>query len=850
VNLLRIGPLLLAAAICAAGCGSTVGTQPVGFDTPMAAAVFHGLTSKNASDARHPYVAVANTGRHDLVLVDAIDDAPVLAPILIRSLGVPLAGLPTLVAATSLADEKPDLLVALSAGSSVVQVVNTWSVDNGAAAEVDLAAVAPGEQVLAVLALPVPDGAGVLVAGQARVLVALTGGKLAVIPFARAASPDDSISPGEVSIRELGFDAVSLAVGFDPVDVDPAADLVHVYAASPDPIPGASGTAEGVAELDVSVSVTDPQAWTVEALAARAPTRLVAAGRLKERVPGAGKDDVFQAEAVRRVYAVLDEGRCGRLAEIQCGIAVLDPATRKLVADPTAGLADNSTAHPDRAMPYLAPIRIPATPLALTFSGPPATSPASTTDPAHVSGPDRMLIRPASGARETTGVLAVPAGDGRVYFVDAARWSVPNDVSILTENPEKPTITRTQVTFVQAFAPGDPEGVITGNPVPAVQEDGTSEPLIEGAIATRSVHVTPGFTDTDSWQMTYQGVLPGLSAKRVEGGTTGGGSTWIALQTRTSGGAVAAVTRVWDPQLFVHAGDIVQLTPVGDLPDPGAPGTVLCPAGTAFETTISALIPPDAGRPGGALELRTPTCGTGPSDAEVACRNTAACVALVGSSPDVPVLATLRAPEFLLTGSIAGYAGRYSVITPQSVVVQYEPQADALGCEIFPWPDDLAAAASCDDGCRSQCERMFLSRKARRIYHVSTSCTSIDLTTASDIRAACVASWPTAEYPFPDLNGPVLRFILTLYSPSDSSASVPDRDSFLRIDTLNGIVGSSRAPPSTGGSAIFPANAARFDRSRYEGKEAAMYRFYVPYADGHLLDFSPGEVQSLTKVIR
>ncbi|HEX8970824.1 hypothetical protein, partial [Oryzihumus sp.] len=434
-------------AICwaLAGCGSNKVKSGLGLWQPGSVAVFNGYTLKNAG--LHPYVAVANTGRDELVLVDAVDDAPVPAPILFRPLAIVVGKQrPTDVLAASLGDSAAsgslaDLLVVRSAGSSVLQVVRTWVLPGQAAdprvlpaLDVDLAAGAADAEVLAMVAAPVPisDGAGGFTAatGRVRVVAALSGQRLSVVEFARQA--DGSILPGPAVVQHLSLDAGGGPVRFDAVSlsVNPALPR-YLYVASPDPIPTSAGTVEGVAELDTSLP---PGAFTWRALDARAPTKLVAAWTLRERLPGSAGDgaEALQPTAVDRVYAFLDPTRCGATQRVGCGIAVIDRTTGHLAADPSGG------------MPYMAPIAVPAVPVALVVSPPPANPPSQSADEAIFAAP-YMRIAPGSGIRLTTAVLEVPATDGHVYFVDLARWAIPNDGSIL-----RLSTTRTAVTSAVA----------------------------------------------------------------------------------------------------------------------------------------------------------------------------------------------------------------------------------------------------------------------------------------------------------------------------------------------------------------------------------------------------------------
>ena len=296
----RTSHLLLAAlAAGSAACGSSTTTSTIGLSEPSAVAVFRGYTTKNVE--LRPYVAIASAGKDELVLVDALDDKAVLAPVVIRPLAVPVPEpRPAMLVSGSLADgDKPDLLVAISAGSTVLQVVQTWTsagapdvrVRAEAAFARDLADLAPGAELRVVISAPVPVlGASGWAPdpGRVRVVAALTGGRLAVVEYTRDPGPDAAIVAGTPVVQQLGFDVLSLAVN--------PADPRFVYAATVDPIPTTAGPVMGAAELDATGA---PGAWTWRGLDARGPTTLVAASRLAERKVDSFADDpaAFQKDA-------------------------------------------------------------------------------------------------------------------------------------------------------------------------------------------------------------------------------------------------------------------------------------------------------------------------------------------------------------------------------------------------------------------------------------------------------------------------------------------------------------------------------------------------------------------------
>ncbi|WP_242395314.1 hypothetical protein [Anaeromyxobacter oryzisoli] len=805
-----------------AGCGGGGGTPGLGLSSPAAVALFQGVTTKNAG--LHPYVAVANAGKDELVLVDAVDDQPVLAPVIVRPLSIPVSEpRPAHLVAASLGDGKADLLVVVSAGSTVLQLVKTWDADTRVVSEVDLSAAAGGAEVLAVIAAPVPvapaqaGGAWTAASGRVRIVAALSGGRLAVVEYQRAAdgSAIEPVGAPDVHVQDLSvgtdrFDAVDLAVN--------PKDPRFVYAASTDPIPVASTTGGattfvlGVAALDATAA---PGAWTWTALSARAPTTAVAAWRLQERLPDSVADDTtaFQATPttpVDRVYAALDPAACGAQFPIDCGVAVLDPATGQLAADP-AGL-----------MPYLPPIHVPGIPLRVTITPPPAVAPSDA--PQDVA--PYMRILPATGARTTTGVAAILSSDGHVYFADLGRWTVPNDASMLRTSSS----TRAAVTAASTVP-------VTG----ARQELGLWDPDAPGVLARsgtallRSVWITPGFTPSDTWSVVYQGLLPGLSDRRAQVGSNGGGQPWLAIQTPGPAGALTQVARLYGPELGVHAGDIVQLD---------TRGVAGCPANEALvEARVAAFLAPDAAtRPGGAVALG--------KLGDLAHPEWDDCVDALGVSGVVSGLpVSIRASGYVLVGTATGYAGRPTLVQTPSVSAVRSPNAagydgfqlryqgeDGLSCPLVPWPANPSSVA-CDDACRATCEQLVLARKARRFYFVTEACAGF---------TDCIGTWPAADFDFPKANGPVVAFKLGLQNPT--SIPTPPRDTSLTFTTRSGLSPAARGPTSSAFAQILPTAATTFDRSPFKTNDG--YRFYVTYSSGFVLDFSPSLAANQTVTIQ
>jgi hypothetical protein len=872
--------LIPALAIALAACNNSTSTLTIGLSDPASVAVFDGLTSKRPDV--HPYVAVANAGRDELILIDPEDDKAVMAPILVRALAIPMPGpLPSIVAAADLGDDAPapaakraDLLVAVSSGSTTLQLVQTWAGPGGEAAprvlpddEVELGGELGGV-VLALTAMPV-DGKP----GHARVVAALSGARIAVVEYVRQG--DGSIKPAALvaDVQDLrlgpgqpGFDALSLA--WDP------ADLKHLYAATGDRIPTVGGPPEGtagVAQFDVT---GDPGTWTWRALDARAPTRMVAAWTLKERLPEevAGTTILkseFELDPVQRVYAFLDPLHCGPDARVGCGIAVIDPVAGGLRADVSG------------RMPYLAPIPIPNLPTAFAISGPPAMAPPndpSFADPIECKdepvGCVIMKVLYGTEPQGTTAVMAVPTTGGVVYYVDLGRWAIPNNTDILRENTRTAPTSAATLGLVPTAQSTEPMALgVWSVPLPG-KHDEADALRTDPTGMLLGVPVTPGYTNTDTWTVTFEGVLPGLEARLGETFDAGNGRTRVAVQVTTCRegetppctGAPTQVARLYDPALGVRVGDILVVQTAGL-------DETRC--GKTAEGIISEILPPDPAHPGGSVAIEpdpTKTCGTTDSDADVACRLGPTCIAdvLRAGTPQagqphrvVSVRSGSKVAgtdffQVLVTSSGLGYAGRARVGGNSTAAgglysLEYPALAqgeDALapGCPLVPWPfpEQVTAATpsvGCDATCRSTCEALVLARKARRIYHVSDRCAKTE-----DV--GCEQAWPPAKYPFPLADGPVIAFRVGLKNLGTGGVETrtPLRGLTLSITTRSGISLASRSPSNLGGSPAYPQGAVSFDKSTYNA--GAGYRFYVPYADGHVLDFTPASSASSPTVIR
>jgi hypothetical protein len=646
------GALVLAMA----GCSKGTAGPAFRLSEPSAVAVFLGYSTKHIDGAGNqrlwPYAAVANTGQDELVVFDPVDDNVLPAPIVFRPLSIPLpTPRPALVASASFATTeapRPDLLVAVAAASTELQLIRTWHSQADSTGPLDPQpgvasgrAIDLGSEVVSLAAAPKLDTSGVPVPDQVRVVASLTGGRLAIVDYqwkgdpalAETAAGDNAAAPVSAVpiVQDLGFDALSLAVdpalkGDLPAEPTPPArpplrNARYLYAATQDPIPPSN--AQGVAELDMA---GDPP-WTVRALDAHGPTLLVAAFTLWERVTGmagaydqvtklaagVGDQSAFQmlqadgvtpADPVRRVYAFLDPASCGPTTEHPCGLAVLDPVAGDVLEDPWhPGLS------PKR---YLSPIALPARPVALV-PGPPAWNPPSgdvyaESDPGH----HRMMVFASSpGPRLTTGVLFLPSEDGRSYFADLARWETPSNSYEIN-----PLGALTQVNAFRQSETDIPQlgFYITKNVADADATNGLSaratfDPTVGGK---DYIQLTPGFTPQDTWTLTYQGYLPAFASSRpaqldVQG--LPAGQLRVALQSSPT----SQVVNVFDPEFGVRVGDILEFWTAGT-----SSQTDHCPDTTKTNTSGEAIAPiegkilqvaaPDASHPGGSLVVQRGDC--------------------------------------------------------------------------------------------------------------------------------------------------------------------------------------------------------------------------------------------------
>ncbi len=854
---------LLALAVLLAACNRGSSDPSMRLSQPSALAIFHGYTDRH--DALWPYAAVANSAQDELIMFDAVQDRPVSAPILLRPLSIPLpAPRPAFLASARFQPPsgdprpRPSLLAVVSAGSSEVQLIRTWrdtspvpAVGPGLADEdpVDV-----GGEVLALVAAPVVTGSGEDVQvepDRVRVIAALAGGQVAVVEYAWSGDPEaggSAAAVGPAIVRNVGFDALSLAV-------DPR-DLRFVYAATLDPIPPSS--VMGVAQLDMRPA---PASWTPRAIAARAPTRLVAAFTLRERaLTAVGAYDQatpieagdlagdFQATPVHRVYAWRDPAACGPRTSVACGIAVLDPVAGTVLADPWRPAED------------LAPITLPSRPLAMIVGQPAANPPSS--DQAGEPPAEAMLIAPLSPSRLTTGVLLLPSEDGRSYFADLARWETPS--SVLELSP-------TSGAGVFSFLP-------SSTLVPQLGFYGTKDGAPEwdpGTSAGTQVVLTPGFTATDQWTVTFQGYLPDFASSRaVQVEAAGGENLRVSFQIVPPGGTTATqIVNVHDPIRGVRVGDIVEFWTDGSSGSdtPECPDTLGALEEPPIEGKIVAIERPDGAHPGGSLVVQKGDCVPWARGGATACEDqqrgpwtlltNAQCWDLLQNGPR---LARIRAgsgtagnEEFVVAGALTGYAGRaVSTPTHPGAVPSFAFTNENEATLVQECTTLLSSDPDCAGACRTTCERAAIARRARRLHLTSVACNEGGSATGG----YCANNFPGFVRPgdpgalFPPPEGPALAFSVGWREvPVSTTPKILVRGTRVTFNTRSGRVPASRwGGGGNDGPATLPTGGAWFDRSADTTWERTgdRYRFFVPHVGNLVLDLSPSEGNGGTRVLR
>lgn len=863
---MKRAPLIIAAfALAACGNNSRLGAQ---FHKPVAMAVFDGfIHTRLGAGKPSPCLAVVSSAGDELRIVDLVSNTVVPSPGMVFPLSVSTDPLPFKVASASLGDNLADLLVVASVGKLALQVVQTWDSASGAMivmpAQVDLSAAlgsaSAGTSVLSLLGLP-------LAAGTARILVGVTGGKLLVVDFTRDPGGSGAIippDPASIAVKTLGFDPVDLAY-----DV---ADSTVVYAATRDLITDSDAHAGfqtfGVAAIKTTADAT--QTWPIQALkagpasSAGAPTRLVAAATLAERQPD--HPEHFLPPA-RRVYAALDEGEaagsggqswgCGLNHDLSCGIVTIDPAL-----DPTTGRSTNLADDPATgyqpaggvpAQSYRAPFVLPAAPLAMAITLPPSSG-GQRCVPPRIGGTDSsagncpldpndstkdllqadagtafLPLAASSGQRWTTAAMVVAAGDGNPYIVDLGRMAVADDVSLLNSDN-----TRTKVSTAVSLVPLPSKDLVQ----PSVDHFGlglhtdvtgsgsvADSVTSDSSLLASAIWVTPGYTPAALWTITHHGSLPGL-VTRTATIANDGTDIWVALQNQ--GTPPQSLGDIVDPALGVQVGDYVDIVQ----PSAGACAGHLNSNGQGQgRGRVTAILAPDAARPGGALQLAE-------LDADDSERQDG-----LGSNCAFPsagttstVIITVRTSGLVLMGAGTTYGGRPAFDVAYS----------------FRWQDEAPLVALCPDSPeaahrsawstnRAACESLAIARRARRFYYPEELCS---------IGQACQTNgW----YPnFIDGNalttGPVVEFRVGAYPVGEA----PAIGSYVAFNTLSGLVPMARGMTSP----TVPSAALAYDRTRVptEFNPSApgdVPAFYVAFVSDELVVIPPGSSAADIYVMR
>jgi hypothetical protein len=864
------------AVLLAAACSSGSPTVLAGFRGPVAVVPFTGVNPANPQAGLVPLLAVASFRGDELRLVNPAIDAPVAGPNIAFALAIPTMPRPVYLASASLHDELADLLVVASSAEQV-QLVGTWldgSLGYGVVATWDLSGVAGvGAQVLSLGVAAVPSGPATGVPavapptpGKAWVLVGFSdpqdvfGGQLVVLEVAR--QPDGSIA--------LASPAVRKPLGFAPVALAAAPDNLHVYFATRDLIRDSTGREVlGVAEMDLGAGIAG--AWPIRGLDARnSPTFTVAAAFVGERIEA---NFYTFSEPALRVYAALDPSGCGPERDIGCGIATFDPALGGLAPDPAPPGPPGSVVPKQT---YRTPLFVPSQPIAMgiappaAFPGPNAPSTAfgsqvcyspavsgialplcpsvtevAGTPPFNGNGVPQafMLQAPPSGQLWTSVTALVTGIDGLAFIQDLGRFGPVNATSMLNEDA-----TQTSALNAKPVGPAGPIsntpffGFPAGTSAVGLWQDhpaGTAAPSVQRdpADLPSAIIVTPGFTRSDDWLVSYQGIMPGLAQRRSVLGLTPGGALYLAIQDAlepANDGQMAARS-YWVSGAIVASPDIGLHTLVRD-GAPGDLGTFLLdvdpcpstrpnwiPAGettpvydptkppAAHEAVLETLLDPDPSLyPGGGLQLVPPADPTLAS--EYAClvgwfqrpENGGKVLTAFRNNPptnDYPRGTWVRAGGFVLIGSREGYAGR------PRMDVRYD----------FAWSDEAGLSG----------EALSLARKARRFYYAS--------------------AYPTRSYGgFPEMTdpmqpGPVLGFRLGRYCLSgvqgcDPQTSPPARDAGVAFTTRSGLDPMARHPSNTaGGTAV-----TSFDKSVIPGQEYRGRVFYSTFVGDALMMIPPG----------
>jgi hypothetical protein len=902
--------------LAALACGKGVQTPGARLLRPAALATFRGVTAKRAGIA--PYLAVASARGDELRLIDLEDETAVLAPVPYLPVSVPTGSRPSRLAAASLGDGLADALVAIPGGTAELQLVETWTAQNRIAPgqTLDLAALVPDVEILSLLGAPAlaetPPGSGTFaeVPGEARFILGLSGGRIAVVTVSRGTGGEVAFGPDAPAVQDLA-PLLGLGAGIDPFDVVALAlapDRRHVYGATPDAMGATAGVGGTLGAVEIDAAQPAPGSWTARALSAGAPTTVVAAFDVYERDPSptaVNYPDSFLTTAKLRVYAALDLTACGRDQPISCGIVVIDPVAGTLAPDPAG------------EMPSLAPIPFPGVALAMAASGPPANGPTGYNQPrlAYVDAGgtsiDLLRMAPLTGGLYTGAMAVLATTDGHATWIDLSRWRTPDNVSTL--RPASRTTTSLPGVAASLFQsyPGftvngtvvEQAGAFLGvceydaascefaesKVVDISKTQDPTQPITYATIAAKRIRLTPGYTPGDTWAVRYKAPIPGLGARRGVVGRLADGRLYAAIQLPNLADAPAGspaflgVARLYSPSFGIRSvathGDAVA-DGVEVVLDDDTLCSVTATATPHFVAKAQDLVPPDPALfPGGAVILGEPF--TSP--------DAGSCVAggsVAGIAPGqaFPATVTVRASGLalyhgvtLLTGdySVGEFAGRPEIGVPFALSYVRE---DTLSCPLIPWQDSLPY---CDAACRAQCEALLQSRLARRIYYLDTICpapacdpstpfqsfcyaVTRDVTTGEVISTDPCLSWGFADvskgghlqYPFP--TGPALGFLIATVPGVRTTGATQtyeyelEQGAWMEFGTSSGMAPAYRSPTTSGVvvGAEMPDDVVAFDRSSIPAKASEGVRFYVSYPDNEVLGFSPSASASATILIR
>lgn len=533
--------LLAIATLVAAACSGTKDKPGAALHGPAALAVFEGYVYHDDGSFR-PYLAVANERGDELRLVDLTDSQVVESPGLAFPLSVPFVGRPMMVASADLHDgpTMPWALAVIEAGSTTIDLIDTWTGYPVVVARVPLAA--DGE-VLALASAAVPDATTPTspAAGRARLVVAMTGGRLEIVELSRGKAGAVVATrlvdgTGQTFVRGLPFDASSLSQGGDPG---------RIYAGSLDVNPG-----YGIASVALPRDLTGWSAATagnVNWYPTGAPIQSVAAVGYSL---WSFATDSFDAALSERVVAVPAPSSC-MPAKAVCGMLLVNPSAGGLAA----GWAPGETT--------LLPMALPAPVLGLAAAGRTAAA--------------LMPLTSAAGTKNTSAFAAVTAADGAIYFVDVARWAMVSETSTLVGAGQ------TRVSAASVVAGALPK---TTSALGLWRLGGQSlTPVLSAAAADlpARIRVTPGFTPDDDWTLEWQGILPWLNQASATFTESGGTRT---LSVRAGAGTFADLS-----SLHVRAGDLVEIGPVGSC-TVSSEAQISGTAGTPVTGTTVTLVPP------------------------------------------------------------------------------------------------------------------------------------------------------------------------------------------------------------------------------------------------------------------